>query len=76
MSSKKAPPPDHLVPFSWLEKNGVTQEELANWIEKELAVKITIHGGAEFVSFSSHQKPVKFNEVGKLILAARSKIDA
>ena len=73
MSKKKAPPPDHLVPFSWLEKSGVTHEELAKWVESGLVVKVTIHGGAEFVSFTSHQRPVKFGEVTKLVAEVRAK---
>ena len=47
----KQPPPDHLVPLSWLEKNGVGQEEVDNWSKLGLVVKTVIHGGAQFVPF-------------------------
>ena len=70
---KKPPPPDHLVPQSWLEKSGVTQEELDNWVDVGHLVKVTIHGGSVFFAFSSHRRPVKFNEVTKLIKDTRAK---
>lgn len=73
MSQNKSPPPDHLIPLSWLEKSGVTPDELSRWVDTGLAVKVIIHGGLEFVSFTTHKRPVKFVEVAKLIAEARAK---
>jgi hypothetical protein len=73
MSQKRPPPPDHLIPVAWLQKVGVSEEELANWVAEGVVVKVQIHGGAEFVSFSSHQRPVKFGELSKLVETARDK---
>lgn len=76
MSKRKVPPPDHLVPISWLEKVGVTAEELDKWAKAELVIKVTIHGGAQFVSFARHNRPVKFNEVTVLVADARQLLES
>ena len=67
----KTPPPDHMIPYSWLEKSGVSQLEIDNWTLNGTIVRVNIHGGASFVYFAGQSKPVKFREVTGMIKKAR-----
>ena len=66
-----APPPDHLVPYSWLEKLGVTELEIYTWIERRLAIKVTIHGGLMFIAFSANLQPIRFKDVADWVAKTR-----
>lgn len=74
MKTKTSPPPDHLIPISWLVNTGVTEAELDTWIKADIAIRTIIHGGAQFISFPSHRRPVKFKEVKELIDNARGMV--
>lgn len=65
------PPPDHLIPFGWLEKAGVTSEEIDKWTAAGIITRVDVHGGASFCHFPSLKRPVKFREIAALIQQAR-----
>ncbi len=69
----KTPPPDHLIPTSWLEKSGVSAEEIADWLKLGKLVNVDVHGGASFVYFQGQNRPIKYREIKELIEKTRSK---